>query len=138
MFCALVVSPFLRLLAVEVSDAAGLAAALRGSEPITLAEDLNLAGWTPVDFEGTLDGARHSIIGLTGPLFANLSGTVSNLTIDGSSVSGNGCEAHFGPVRRGERLVPLAYFAARRILGSTDDPLCGCRAVAGHCHSLIR
>ena len=89
LFCALVVSPFLRLLAVEVSDAAGLAAALRGSEPITLTEDLNLAGWTPVDFEGTLDGARHSIIGLTGPLFANLSGTVSNLTIDGSSGGGN-------------------------------------------------
>lgn len=51
----------------------------------TLTADIELSGWTPCDFAGTLDGAGHKITGLTGALFSNLTGTVKDLTIQGSA-----------------------------------------------------
>lgn len=51
----------------------------------TLTADIALSGWTPCDFAGTLDGAGHKITGLTGALFSNLTGTVKDLTIQGSA-----------------------------------------------------
>ena len=41
--------------------------------------------WTPIDgYTGTLDGQGHIITGLTKPMFATLSGTVKNLTLNSS------------------------------------------------------
>lgn len=51
----------------------------------TLTADIALSGWTPCNFAGTLDGAGHKITGLTGALFSNLTGTVKDLTIQGSA-----------------------------------------------------
>ena len=42
-----------------------------------------LASWTPIDgYTGTLSGGDHTISGLTKPFFANLRGTVQNLTLN--------------------------------------------------------
>lgn len=51
----------------------------------TLTADIELSGWSPCAFAGTLDGAGHKITGLTGALFSNLTGTVKDLTIQGSA-----------------------------------------------------
>ncbi len=50
-----------------------------------LAADIELSGWTPCAFSGTLDGAGHKITGLSNALFSSLTGTVKNLTIQGSA-----------------------------------------------------
>lgn len=56
------------------------------------ASSTTISGWTPLDgYTGTLDGqdhsgANHTITGLTKPFFADLQGTVQNLTLN-STVS---------------------------------------------------
>lgn len=52
--------------AVEVSDMAGLAAAISGNEDITLTTDIDCTGWTTAtSYSGTIDGQGHAIKNLT-------------------------------------------------------------------------
>ena len=57
-----------------------------GSSALTtyvLTGDVALEEWSPVDFKGTLDGAGHEITGLKTSLFVTLTGSVSNLFVNG-------------------------------------------------------
>ena len=52
--------------AVDVSDMAGLAAAIAGNDDITLMTDIDCAGWTTAaSYSGTIDGQNHAIKNLT-------------------------------------------------------------------------
>ena len=76
----------LRAEVVEIDSAAALAEAINGnpSGDYKLVGDIDCSSWVSLDFAGTLDGANHAVAGLKVPLFVNLSGTVENMTLDGS------------------------------------------------------
>ena len=80
-----------------------------------LTADINMSGQTynatGFKFYGTLDGAGHTISGLTKPLFSNLYGTVRNLTVSaniteavpsGANIYGLGILARYAYVAGGE------------------------------------
>ena len=70
--------------ATEVATAEELAAAIAANKDITLAADIDCAGWTPADYSGVLDGNGRTVTGLTSALIGTLSGTVRNLTVSGT------------------------------------------------------
>ena len=50
---------------------------------VTADVDMTDKTWTPIEgFTGILDGGKHTISGLTKPLFGELNGIVTNLTVD--------------------------------------------------------
>lgn len=90
LFCAaLTISAFGSVQAVDVATKDELAAALDGTEPITIAEDLDLSGWTSVACSSgvSIDGANHTISGLTVPLLGAVTGdaTIRNIVFSGAS-----------------------------------------------------
>ena len=73
----------------EISDAAGLQA-ITGDGSYKLTQDIDLTGTnftTIASFSGTLDGNGKTIKGISAPLFATLSGTVKNVTLEGAIAS---------------------------------------------------
>ncbi len=68
----------------EISDEAGLKA-ISGNGVYTLTGNITVTeAFTVEAFSGTLDGNGYTISGLSAPLFNTLSGTVKNLTLEGS------------------------------------------------------
>ena len=57
--------------------------------------DLSEKEITPFSFSKTLDGGGHTVKGLSAPLFTSLSGTVKNLTLEGSFSIEGGSKAGF-------------------------------------------
>lgn len=75
---------FLHAEILEIGSPEEFAAAMAAAEAANtykLTADLDLSGWTPVDFAATLDGDGHEITGLNCALFTKITGTVKNLTI---------------------------------------------------------
>ncbi len=72
-------------------------AAMKADGTYYLDADIKLTATYVEAFTGTLDGNGHTVT-ITAPMFAEFSGTVSNLTIDGAELRGN------------EDLAPLAIF----------------------------
>ena len=69
----------------DISDAAGLQK-ITGDGNYKLTQNIDLTGvdFTTIEsFSGTLDGDGKTISGISAPLFATLSGTVKNLTLEG-------------------------------------------------------
>ena len=61
-----------------------------------LMSDIDMTGinWTSKSFSGNLDGNGHTIRGLNKALFSTMSGTVSNLNINGDVTTGKGILAN--------------------------------------------
>ncbi|MGN0843817.1 MAG: InlB B-repeat-containing protein [Kiritimatiellia bacterium] len=74
----------------EIGSPEEFAAAMAAADAANtykLTADLDLSGWTPVDFAATLDGDGHEISGLNSALFTKITGEVKNLTIRGTVCS---------------------------------------------------
>jgi len=76
----------------QITDCSQLANT--GSKPAAnyqLTTDLTCStGWSSPTFGGTLDGRNHTISGLATALFSSLTGTVKNLTLSNTTVTGQG------------------------------------------------
>ena len=72
-------------------------AADHSAETCLIVADLDMSGreWTPFSLSTVLDGGGHTIKGLPGPMFTTVSGTLRNLTLDGSFSLDSGTPAGF-------------------------------------------
>ena len=69
----------------SVGNAEEFFTALEKGDDIKLTQAIDLTGYTTfASYSGTIDGDGKSITGITAPLFATLSGTVKNLTLEGA------------------------------------------------------
>ena len=69
----------------SVGNAEEFFTALEKGHDIKLTQAIDLTGYTTfASYSGTIDGDGKSITGITAPLFATLSGTVKNVTLEGA------------------------------------------------------
>ena len=105
---------------------------------ITLTEDINLSAhaWTPIGyyntkyFDGTFDGAGHTISGASvildsgrAGIFATLKGgTIRNLTVSNSTFSGSGfCGGIVGGIPEGDGTVENCHVTTDVTVGNTTS-----------------